>query len=93
MHATSESVGDAVQKRDMNHYWAREGEHNLTAEDIIAMQTIDADCNDCKHFKRGEFHRSPGLDWFEGHCMKFDKDVHAYPMQFSGLPCFEHRKS
>ena len=27
----------------------------LTPEDIIEMQCIDADCNDCKHFKRGEF--------------------------------------
>lgn len=25
----------------------------LTPQDIIEMQTIDADCNDCAHFKRG----------------------------------------
>ena len=80
----------------------------LTPEDIIEMQTIDADCNDCKHFKRGiAVNKTQGIckvdgvfpmiqmgyTIFEGHCMKFDKPTRAYPTQFSGHECFEHRRA
>lgn len=66
-----------------------------TKEDIIELQKIDADCNDCRHFKRGEMGRSPaktGTVFFRGHCLKFDKPTIAWPMQYSGHPCFEHRR-
>lgn len=88
----------------MKHYWFTKAQQRqlghvcgvgcreMSKEDIIEQQKIDADCNDCKHFKRGQFHKSPGLDWFDGHCLKFDKPTKAYPMQFTGHFCFEHRK-
>jgi len=65
----------------------------LSPQDIIEMQIIDADCNDCRHFKRGAMVKVPGLKFFEGHCIKLDKPTRAYPMQYTGHECFEHRKT
>jgi len=65
----------------------------LTPEDILEMQTIDADCNDCRHFKRGQMRNGLGIACFEGHCLKFDKPTLAWPMQYSGHDCFEHRRA
>ncbi len=65
----------------------------LTPEDITEMQTIDADCNDCRHFRRGAMRWVPGLTIFDGHCLQFDRPTRAYPMQFTGRGCFVHRKS
>lgn len=65
----------------------------LTPEDLLAMQTIDADCNDCRHFRRGAMTKVGGLTCFEGHCLKLDKPTKAWPMQYSGHPCFEHRRA
>lgn len=64
----------------------------LTPDDIREMQTIDADCNDCAHFKRGKMEKVPGLTMFRGHCQKLDKPTNAFPGQFSGHQCFQHRK-
>ncbi len=90
----------------MKHYWLTSRERaqsnhdceklrcrELDAEDILAMQTIDADCNDCGYFKRGEMIKGPGLTSFRGHCLKFDKPTRAYPMQYTGHECFEHRRA
>lgn len=65
----------------------------LTPDDVREMQTIDADCNDCRHFKRGAMCNVPGLTRFDGHCLKFDKPTFAWPMQYSGHECFEHRRA
>lgn len=66
---------------------------HVTDLDIVEMQKIDADCNDCRHFKRGQFHKGVGLNWFDGQCLKFNKPTKAYPVQFTGHSCFEHRKA
>ena len=63
-----------------------------TPEDIIEMQKIDADCNDCAHFRRGKLAKWPGITMFEGRCAKFDKPAKAFPVQYSGHKCFEHRR-
>jgi len=59
---------------------------------VIAMQTIDADCNDCRHFKRGAMKKVGWLTRFSGHCLKLDVPATAWPTQYSGHPCFEHRR-
>lgn len=64
----------------------------LTPDDVREMQIIDADCNDCRYFKRGAMVKVPGLTMFDGHCLKFDKETSAYPMQYTGHECFVHRK-
>ncbi len=88
----------------MKHYWFTKQQQiqlghtdcsgcpEMSPQDIIEMQKIDADCNDCKYFKRGEFHKGIGLDWFDGYCLKFNRPTKAYPTQFSGWECFEHRR-
>ena len=58
-------------------------------------QCIDADCNDCEHFKRDlSFKPKKGLrpPSLPGHCLKFDKAARAHPNTCSNLPCFEHRR-
>ena len=91
--------GELQPKKGIQTYWAK-GEvcpkcfpdyNGVSKEDIIEMQKIDADCNDCKHFKRGEFVRLVALKAFDGHCMKFNKPTRAYPVQYTGHECFEHR--
>lgn len=52
---------------------------------------LDADCNDCIHFKRGKMEAIPGLKMFHGVCGKDDSAVKAFPNQFTGKPCFERR--
>lgn len=78
----------------------------LTRDDVMEMQMIDADCNDCRHFKRGATVRDMpsiypelqprilmGFTFFEGHCQKFNRPTRACPMQYTGHECFEHRRS
>jgi hypothetical protein len=65
----------------------------LTPEDIHAMQTIDADCNDCRHFQRGQMSKGLGVACFEGKCAKTAAATLAWPMQFTGRECFEHRRT
>lgn len=62
-------------------------------EEAYECQVIDADCNDCKHFKRGKMLQGGKTAIWEGQCLKFDKTALAYPVFCSGHKCFEHRKS
>lgn len=52
--------------------------------EAVECQEIDADCNDCKDFKR--------QDGTKGICLKTGKDVVASANFCSNKPCFEHRK-
>lgn len=75
--------------------------------DALECQTIDADCNDCKHFKRGEVIKQRlscmenqrasmklvNMGYISGHCLKFDRPTEAEPNKWTGLQCFEHRKT
>ena len=65
----------------------------LDDADVIAMQTIDADCNDCRHFKRGPMTKVASLTRFDGHCLKHNAPSKAWPTQYSGHSCFEHRRA
>lgn len=61
-------------------------------EEAIECQTIDADCNDCIHFKRAEI--IGGIPKaVRGHCLKLDRPTVAYPHFWTGRPCFEHRRA
>lgn len=76
-------------------------------DDAYQCQLIDADCNDCKHFKRGEVvkrwlsciengkpsKRLVNMGIIDGHCLKLDKPTQAQPNKCSMYPCFEHRRS
>lgn len=75
----------------------------LTPEDIVEMQTIDADCNDCKHFHRGArvaemdglYQKSIKLgrsSYSEGTCEKDGSYQRAHPCYYKGKECFEHRR-
>lgn len=66
-------------------------------QEAIDCQTIDADCNDCKHFKRGRLTRpatdtAPGSGSFTGQCLKFNKPTIATVKLSTGHECFEHRR-
>lgn len=75
-------------------------------EEAIECQSIDADCNDCKHFKRGALEqrmlgcveggrasrRLVNMGWFSGHCLKFDRPTTGSPNKWTGMGCFEHRR-
>jgi len=52
-------------------------------------QVIDADCNDCAYFGSRK-NLCKGID--EGHCLKFNKTVRAYPNFCTAHDCFVHRK-
>ena len=71
---------------------AAERDATLAAE-AIECQTIDGDCNDCKHFRRGKMLAKGVASACEGHCAKLDKPTIAYPKFASSHPCFEHRKT
>lgn len=71
---------------------AKKFDAKLTPQDVFEIQSIDADCNDCRHFQRDAMRKGLGVACFEGHCLKNDKPTLAWPMQFSGHSCFEHRK-
>lgn len=77
------------------------------AREAIECQTIDADCNDCKHFKR-DFSVTRNLSCMkngkqstqlvhmgiiEGQCLKFNKPTQAFPNKWTGRECFEHRRA
>ena len=76
--------------------------------EALECQTIDADCNDCRHFKRG--HLVPhaphvqktiddgdvpgfGTETWTGNCLKFDRPTTAFPKKWTGRECFDHRRS
>ena len=60
------------------------------AEEAYECQLIDADCNDCKNFRRGRQTKTKGC-WY-GWCDKKDIDVVALVNFASSYDCFEHRK-
>jgi hypothetical protein len=80
----------------------KEGER----QEALNCQTIDADCNDCRHFRRGEIvyawlsdmqnkkkiTRFVNMGCITGFCIKFRKLTMAYPHMWTGRPCFEHRR-
>ena len=70
-------------------------------QEAIECQVIDADCNDCKHFKRnGRTNEVKGTAttmgakatsvW--GDCLKLGKPTTGHPHFWSGKECFEHRR-
>lgn len=59
------------------------------AFEAMQCQIIDADCNDCKYFKRG---KELGTGITEGLCLKFNYPTKGYVNVCSGKNCFEHRK-
>lgn len=75
-------------------------------QEAYDCQCIDADCNDCRHFKRGEVvkrmlscmedgkpsMRLVNMGIVRGHCLKFDRATEAYPKKWTGRECFEHRR-
>jgi len=61
-----------IQRKEWNDFDAE-----LSPEDIIEMQKIDADCNDCRHFKRGPMEKVGGLTKFNGLCLKYNKPTVA----------------
>lgn len=79
-------------------------------QEAFDCQVVDADCNDCAHYKRGklaplvvsrlkrrdgkvvEVKHQPNF-FIGGHCLKFDRPTVAQPNKWSGLECFEHRRS
>ena len=54
-------------------------------------QCIDADCNDCRHFKRGEYIGTP-YKYAKGTCIKFNKPTNAFALTCTDHKCFEHRR-
>ena len=70
-------------------------------------QMIDADCNDCRHFQRGQVvkrwlscieNKKPSMRLVNmgiitGHCAKFNRPTTAQPNKWTGLECFEHRRA
>lgn len=75
-------------------------------QEAIDCQVIDADCNDCKHFQRGEVvkkllscmdggkagMRLVNMGTVNGKCLKFSRPTQAYPHMWTGRECFEHRR-
>jgi len=79
-------------------------------QEAFDCQVIDADCNDCKHYRRGklaplfcemtkrtngtmvEVAFQPNI-FIDGHCLKFNRPTLAQPNKWSGLDCFEHRRT
>jgi hypothetical protein len=58
-------------------------------EEAFECQCIDADCNDCRHFRRDIHLQNEG---FNGRCLKFNEPTRACVNFASGHPCFEHRR-
>ena len=77
-------------------YWGG-NEYRCHAECMVAgerqeafdCQVIDADCNDCRHFKRLV---QVGRNISKGHCLRFDRPETAFPHMSTGRECFEHRR-
>jgi hypothetical protein len=64
--------------------------------EALECQTIDADCNDCRHF-RAYRRDEPGYAVTKhartGWCEHHDRETTAFPVFCSGHPCFVHRRS
>lgn len=64
---------------------------NGIKEEAYVCQLIDADCNDCKFFVRGEYIKPP-YKYFNGVCSKYNRQTKAFPVTYTGHQCFEHRR-
>lgn len=70
----------------------REGER----QEAVDCQTIDADCNDCRHFTaftRDDPRYEASKHYRKGWCGFHDRATTAYPVFCSGHPCFVHRRA
>ena len=99
---------DTRPVEDRQKFWCHAGckDAGVRAE-AFECQLIDADCNDCRHFQRGEVvkrwlscmeNKKPSMalvnmGWITGHCQKFNRPTVAQPNKWSGLECFEHRRA
>jgi len=75
-------------------------------QESVDCQVIDADCNDCRHFLRGELVKRwlsdikdgmktktlTNMGIVKGRCAKLRTETEAYPHMSTGRPCFEHRR-
>ena len=61
-------------------------------DEAYQCQLIDGDCNDCKHFQRGDVVKPP-YKYYKGFCLKFNKPTNAFPLTCTDHKCFEHRKN
>lgn len=61
-------------------------------QEAYLCQCIDADCNDCKFFQRGEYVKPP-YKCFRGYCSKLNKPTVAFAVTATNHECFVHRKS
>lgn len=59
------------------------------SSEAYECQQLDADCNDCRDFKR---ERNLGNGVFEGTCVKYNKPTKAQPNKCTAHKCFTHRK-
>lgn len=76
-------------------------------QEALDCQTIDADCNDCIFFQRGEVVKKllsaivdgkptmvlTNMGCVTGYCSLFDGATMAYPHQWTGRQCFHHRRA
>lgn len=58
-------------------------------QEAYDCQCIDADCNDCGHFKRGKL---IDKNTWSGHCLLKNEPTFAYPKTSTSRPCFVHRR-
>lgn len=99
-------IGHTYWKHLYQPFCSEKCREKTEAEDAYSCQCIDADCNDCKHFKReGTFDKDlmqdkkktknlfPRIGGFKGTCLKYNVPAKAFPMTATGWACFEHRKS
>lgn len=76
-------------------------------QEAYECQLIDADCNDCRHFQRGQVEkrwlscmendkpsmRLVNMGFIHGVCLKFNRPTIAQPNKWTGMECFEHRRA
>ena len=63
-------------------------------ECVYECQKIDANCNECVHFKREELQKVPGIPGgvWHGQCLKKGVPTEGISRWYQGHECFEHRK-
>ena len=87
------TTSDITALKQLGQYVDKRGDY-MSKEDVIAQQTIDADCNDCRHFERDKItSKAGGITVWSGRCLKFDRPTKAYPNQYTGRECFDHRRA
>ena len=92
--------GEHIAEEDFDYvvgYWSADSwhiVHKKCAKEfkeamIYKCQSLDKDCNDCRHFEREE---ELGKGVFGGNCLKFNTKLKAYYCTPTNNECFEHRK-